>query len=87
MRIWKVCIDISQPTLFKNKLFIRWGCQCLLGEKMTNNFYSFDELKKMGFKSLGEHVLISRKASICGLENIELGLYSEKGLLGTDRIL
>ncbi len=40
---------------------------------MTNSFYSFDELKKLGFKAVGENVLISRKASIYGLENIELG--------------
>lgn len=40
---------------------------------MTNSFYSFDELKKLGFKAVGEHVLISRKASIYGAKDIELG--------------
>lgn len=41
--------------------------------KMTNSFCSADELKKMGFKSLGKHVFISRKASIYGAKDIELG--------------
>jgi galactoside O-acetyltransferase len=40
---------------------------------MMNSFYSFDELKNLGFKAIGEQVLISRKASIYGAENIELG--------------
>lgn len=40
---------------------------------MTSNFYNYDELKNFGFKAVGERVLISRKASIYGLENIELG--------------
>lgn len=40
---------------------------------MTNSFYSFDELKKMGFKSFGDNVLISRKTSFYGLDNIEIG--------------
>ena len=29
-----------------------------------NSFYTIDELKKIGFKQIGESVLISRKASI-----------------------
>ncbi len=39
---------------------------------MTNSFYSFDELKQLGFKAVGENVLISRKASIYGAKDIEL---------------
>lgn len=39
-----------------------------------NNFYSIDELKKMGFKYLGgNNILISRKASIYGIDNIIIG--------------
>jgi len=37
-----------------------------------NSFYSKNELKKLGFKSMGENVLISRKASIYGTENISI---------------
>jgi len=36
-------------------------------------FYSVDELKNIGFKSLGENVLISNKCSIYGANNIEIG--------------
>lgn len=36
-------------------------------------FYSVDELKKIGFKSLGENVMISDKCSIYGAHNIEIG--------------
>jgi galactoside O-acetyltransferase len=36
-------------------------------------FYSRDELEKMGFKLLGENVLISDKASIYNAKNIEIG--------------
>ena len=39
---------------------------------MTNSFYSVDELKNLGFKTVGEHVLISSKASIYGAKDIEL---------------
>lgn len=43
-------------------------------EGMTNSFYSAEELKKIGFKKIGtENVLVSRKASIYGAENISLG--------------
>ncbi|WP_027633918.1 acyltransferase [Clostridium hydrogeniformans] len=38
-----------------------------------NSFYSEEELKKIGFKSLGKNILLSRKTSIYGAENIELG--------------
>lgn len=38
-----------------------------------NNFYSVEELEKIGFKSFGKDVLISKKASIYGAENITLG--------------
>ena len=39
------------------------------------SFYTHDELLQLGFKSLGESgsVLISRKASIYGVENISIG--------------
>lgn len=38
-----------------------------------NSFYSIDELKDIGFKSIGENVLISKKTSIYGANNIEIG--------------
>lgn len=38
-----------------------------------SSFYSLDELNKIGFKSVGNNVLISRKASIYGAENINIG--------------
>ena len=38
-----------------------------------NSFYSRDELLELGFKTLGEHVLISRKASIYNASCIEIG--------------
>ncbi|WP_040195364.1 acyltransferase [Clostridium culturomicium] len=38
-----------------------------------NSFYNEQELKDIGFKSIGENVLISRKTSIYGAENIALG--------------
>lgn len=38
-----------------------------------NSFYSCDELKKIGFKELGENVLISRKASIYSPEKMKIG--------------
>ena len=37
------------------------------------SFYSEEELKEMGFKSIGSNVLISRKASIYGIKNISVG--------------
>ena len=42
-----------------------------------SSFYSIEELQQIGFKSLGENVLISRKASIYGAEKITayLGQY------------
>lgn len=36
-------------------------------------FYTKEELNKIGFKSIGENVLISDKASIYGAKNIEIG--------------
>ena len=36
-------------------------------------FYTKEELSKIGFKSVGENVLISDKASIYGAKNIEIG--------------
>jgi acetyltransferase-like isoleucine patch superfamily enzyme len=36
-------------------------------------FYKQEELDKMGFKFLGENVLISNKTSIYGAQNIEIG--------------
>ena len=38
-----------------------------------NSFYSEIELAELGISSIGENVLISRKASIYGGENIEIG--------------
>ena len=38
-----------------------------------NSFYSKSELKRLGFKTFGENVLISKKASIYGAKNISLG--------------
>lgn len=37
------------------------------------SFYSEDELKQLGLKHIGKDVLISRKASIYGAGNIEIG--------------
>lgn len=41
--------------------------------KATTSFLSKDELQSVGFKSIGENVLISRKASIYGAHNISIG--------------
>lgn len=38
-----------------------------------NSFYSIEELNDIGFNSIGTNVLISRKASIYGAENISIG--------------
>jgi len=38
-----------------------------------DSFYSTDELKKIGIKSFGNNVLISRKCSIYGAKNISIG--------------
>ena len=38
-----------------------------------DSFYSKDELKKIGIKSFGNNVLISRKCSIYGAKNISIG--------------
>lgn len=38
-----------------------------------NSFYSEDELKTLGLKQIGRNVLISRKCSIYGAENISIG--------------
>lgn len=40
---------------------------------MTSSFYTDEELKEIGFKSIGKNVKISRKCSIYGAENIEIG--------------
>lgn len=43
---------------------------------VSNNgtsFYSREELKQLGFKQLGNNVLISRKASIYGAEKMSIG--------------
>lgn len=40
---------------------------------METSFYSEDELKSMGFRSYGENVLISRKASLYSVEKISIG--------------
>lgn len=38
-----------------------------------NSFYNKDELEQIGFHHCGEDVMISRKASIYGAENISIG--------------
>ena len=38
-----------------------------------SSFYSREELERIGFSSLGEDVLISRKTSIYGAEKMEIG--------------
>lgn len=38
-----------------------------------NSFYTEEELKEIGFKSIGNNVLISKKASIYGAEKISIG--------------
>lgn len=38
-----------------------------------NSFYSNEEIKKIGFKSCGHNVLISKKTSIYGANNISIG--------------
>jgi galactoside O-acetyltransferase len=40
---------------------------------MSNSFYTLDELTNMGFKSIGNDVLISRKASIYNADVITIG--------------
>lgn len=40
---------------------------------MNTSFYSKTELKKIGLKSYGENVMISKKVSIYGAENISIG--------------
>lgn len=37
------------------------------------SYYSLEELNTLGFQSIGEHVLVSRKASIYGAEKMNLG--------------
>ncbi|MDR2409353.1 MAG: acyltransferase, partial [Bacteroidales bacterium] len=38
-----------------------------------NSFFSKEELKDIGFKSVGDNVLISRKASFYSVSNISIG--------------
>ena len=38
-----------------------------------NSFYTNEEVSLLGFKSVGSNVLISKKASFYGIENISLG--------------
>lgn len=38
-----------------------------------NSFYTQEELSQLGLKSYGDNVLISRKVSIYGAKNIEIG--------------
>ena len=40
---------------------------------MSTSFYSEEELKKLGFKSVGKNVLISKKTSIYGANKITIG--------------
>jgi acetyltransferase-like isoleucine patch superfamily enzyme len=44
-----------------------------LGEVMKDSFYSKSELEEIGFKKLGENVLISRMAMIYNADKIEIG--------------
>jgi dTDP-4-amino-4,6-dideoxy-D-glucose acyltransferase len=39
----------------------------------NEGFYTEIELKQIGFKSIGENVLISKKCSIYGEQNISIG--------------
>lgn len=41
----------------------------------NEGFYTQDELKQIGFKTIGENVLISRLARIYGASNISIGNY------------
>lgn len=45
----------------------------VLVQKMKTSFYSENELKKLKLKSYGKNVLISKKTSIYGAENIVIG--------------
>ena len=38
-----------------------------------SSFYDEQELQQIGFKSIGKNVLISRKTSIYGAQNITIG--------------
>lgn len=38
-----------------------------------DSFYSRDELEKLGFHALGKNVLISRRASLYGIQNMSIG--------------
>lgn len=40
---------------------------------MTNSFYTPEEIKMLGFKSIGNNCTISRKASFYGCENMIIG--------------
>lgn len=42
---------------------------------MSNSFYSEKELQKIGFRSLGKNVCISKKASIYSPRKISIALY------------
>jgi len=53
----------------KTPIFIDY----LRGDYMSNSFYSESELLELGFKSIGNNVFISRKASIYGTNSIVIG--------------
>jgi len=40
---------------------------------MAHEYYTSSDLRKLGIKSVGENVRISKKAEIVGLENIKIG--------------
>lgn len=40
---------------------------------VSDSYFSEDELKEIGFREVGRHVLLSRKASIYGAENMTIG--------------
>ena len=39
---------------------------------MTSNYYNIDELNSLGLKSFGKNVMISKRCSIYGADNIEI---------------
>jgi galactoside O-acetyltransferase len=69
---YSICIYIIKKDLliigkvFENQYWLKV-------KNMVISFYSEEELKMLGLKSYGKDVLISRKVSIYGAENIEVG--------------
>lgn len=40
---------------------------------IDNGYFDLDEIKKIGFKSVGENVKVSRNSTIIGVDNISIG--------------